>query len=273
MNCPNCGLKRSDPFFSDASGTCPNCGHELNANGSGASDPIRQYFEDLKQILLKPHQFFRRMPRNGGLIHPLAFALIAHWIGSAIAFLWHTFSLRSTQAFMDHWSGYFNTDQIDVIRRGAPWASARHLFMQWFWGMGSVIGDPFLTLVAILIKAVFVFLGARLLVGIMTDAPLVPEPAQRRHEVTYESAVRIIAYGTVASIFLAIPAFGTFIAWAYGLYISMVGAKEIYQIGTGRSLAVVLFPQILLIALAFAILALVMLFGMTLMTGFFATGF
>jgi hypothetical protein len=273
MNCPNCGLKRSDPFFSDASGTCPNCGHPLKADGSAPSEPIRQYFEDLKQVLLKPHQFFRRMPRNGGLVHPLAFALIAHWIGSAIAFLWHTVSLSTSEAFFDRWSGYFNNDQIDVIRRSTPWESARHLFMHWFWGMGSVIGDPFLTLILVLIKGVFVFLGARLLVGVMTDAPAVPESAQQRHEVTYESAVRIIAYGTVASIFLAIPGFGTLIAWAYGLYISVVGAKEIYQIGSGRALTIVLFPQILLIAFGFAILALMLLFGLTLMTGFFAHGF
>jgi hypothetical protein len=272
MNCPNCGLKQSDPFFSQGSGTCPNCGHVFRAESSTpAQNPIAQYFDDLKTLLLKPKQFFRQMPRDAGLAQPLAFALIAHWIGSAISYLWTAISTRTGEEVFEKWAGVFgNGDQIDVIRRSAPWATARHAFTQWFWGMSSVIADPFYTLISLLIGSFFVFLGARLLVGIMSDAPAAAPAVQRRHEVTYESAVRIMAYGKVASIFLAIPMGGALIAWLYGFYISTVGAKEVYRIGTGRGMLIVLFPQVLFILVIFAFVALLFLLGISLLGSFFS---
>ncbi|MFL5811942.1 MAG: YIP1 family protein [Bdellovibrionia bacterium] len=235
--------------------------------------PVAQYWDDLKTVLLKPHQFFRRMPRNAGFAQPLAFALIAHWIGSAIAFLWNSAFIRSSEEAFEKWAAIFgNNDQIDVIRRSSSWEQARHAFTNWFWGIGSVIGDPFWTLASLLISSFFVFVGARLLVGVMSDAPSAAPGEQHRHEVTYESAVRIMAYGAVASIFQVIPFAGKFIAYFYSLYISVVGAKEIYRIRTGRALTVVLFPQVLIFAILLPILAILFLVGISLFWGLLSGG-
>jgi hypothetical protein len=217
------------------------------------------------------------MPRNAGLAQPLAFALIAHWIGSAVSFLWNAAFVRSGEEIFDKWTslfgGFGNNDQIDVIRRSAPWETMRHAFTQWFWGIGSVIGDPFRTLAWLLISSFFVFLGARLFVGMMTDAPAAAPGEQHHHEVTYESAVRIIAYGTVASIFQVLPIGGNAVAYLYGLYISTVGAREVYRIGTGRALAVVLFPQLLIAFVFFAAFAFLLLIGVSLLGGLFSGSF
>lgn len=275
MNCPNCGLKQSDPFFSHSGGTCPNCGHQFEANRDSSTDrPIARYFDDVKTLLLKPRQFFRQMPRDAGLAQPLAFALIAHWIGTAVSFLWSSAFLKASEEAFDKWASFFgNSAQVDVIRRSVPWESMRHAFMTWFWGIGSVIGDPFWTLASLLISSFFVFLGARLFVGVMSDAPSATIAEQRRHEVTYESAVRIMAYGAVASIFLVLPFAGKAIAYFYGLYLSTVGAKEVYRIGTGRALLIVLFPHLLILFVAVAFFALLFLMGITLLGGLFSGSF
>jgi hypothetical protein len=247
----------------------------FQAEGPSSDDrPISKYFEDVKLLLLKPHQFFRQMPRNAGLAQPLAFALIAHWIGSAVSFLWGAAFFRSSEEMFEKWMSIFGrNDQIDVIRRSTHWESMRHAFMDWFWGIGSVISDPFTTLLSILISSFFVFLGARLFVGLMTDAPSAPNAEQQRHQITYESAVRIMAYGAVASILQAVPIGGKFLSYFYGLYISTVGAKEIYRIGTGRALMVVLFPQILFTFVIFALFAFLLLIAVGLFGTFFSGSF
>ncbi len=275
MNCPNCGLKQSDPFFSRSGGTCPNCGHTIPSDSNHATDrPVARYIDDLKSVLLKPRQFFRQMPRNAGFAQPLAFALIAHWIGSAISFLWNSAFFKASQESFEKWAAIFgNNAQIDSIRRSTPWEPMRQAFTNWFWGIGSVIGDPFWTLASLLISSFFVFLGARLFVGIMSDAPAASPPEQRRHEVTYESAVRVIAYGAVASIFQVIPFVGKPLAYVYGLYISTVGAKEIYRVGTGRALLIVLFPHILIFLTVIALVVFLFLMGISLLGGLFSGSF
>lgn len=274
MNCPNCGLKQSDPFFSSGGGTCPNCGHTFQGGNPATDHPVSRYWEDLKLLLLKPRQFFRQMPRNGGFAQPLAFALIAHWIGTAISFLWGSAFLRTGQEYFEKWASMFgNSNQIDVIRRASQWDTARHAFMTWFWGMGSVIADPFWTLASLLISSFFVFIGARIFVGAMSDAPAVASNEQHRHQVTYESAVRIMSYGAVASIFQVLPFAGRAVAYLYGLYISTIGAKEVYRVGTGRALLIVLFPQVLILLILLPLFAILFFMGLSLLGGFFSGSF
>src|SRR5207245_2017890 len=108
------------PFFSSSGGTCPNCGHTFQSGAVPTDHPVARYWEDLKLVLLKPKQFFRQMPRNAGFTQPLAFALIAHWIGSAIAFLWGSAFFKTGQELFTKWGSIFgNSDQIDVISRSS----------------------------------------------------------------------------------------------------------------------------------------------------------
>lgn len=285
MNCSHCGLILSDPAFlsdslNEVTGTCPNCGYAVHGGSRSdgashartASQFLTSLVDDIKSLLFQPHSFFRRMPRNAGLIQPLAFALITHWLGRSLGYLWSTVTARTSEQMVSHWMNLLgqlggHNDQIDALSRSAPWLSMKHQFFDWFWGMGSVITDPFTTLIGMLITSFFVFLGARLFVGTMSDAPAsaaFASDAQTRHVVTYESAVRIMAYGAVASIFMSLPIAGSFIAVIYGLYISVVGAKEVYQVGTGRALVVVLFPKLLVFGIIASIIGLMLLIAIKL---------
>src|SRR4051794_33591226 len=84
-SCPNCGLRFSDPALTPES--CPSCGAAIVVVPRGVN-PIRAYFLRVWQILTEPTAFFKTMPTTGGVSGPLAFALITHWLGSAVGFFW-----------------------------------------------------------------------------------------------------------------------------------------------------------------------------------------
>jgi hypothetical protein len=40
------------------------------------SDPVNSFAEVVKRVVLQPSAFFARLPRQGGFLNPLVFALI-----------------------------------------------------------------------------------------------------------------------------------------------------------------------------------------------------
>jgi len=85
------------------------------------------------------------MPVSGGLARPLAFALVTHWLGSALSFLWRLGAARSV------WE-YFQEE--------VPLPSyVKEKFVGWFFGVGSIIIDPFLTLISIFFTSFFCLSG------------------------------------------------------------------------------------------------------------------
>ncbi len=189
---------------------------------------VQRYFRDLWLILTNPTAFFRRMPATGGLSGPLAFALVTHWLASAAEFLWRALfggaALKYFQEMMN------KIPEIDGSARGAMWAQLQDGMMNWFWGAGAVMIDPFLTLSSIFFTAGLMFVAARLFV--------------REREVTFESAARIVCYGISPSILAVIPFFGTPISWIWTLVVTVIGTREVYRIPTVRAAVVALFPKL-----------------------------
>ena len=116
----------------------------------------------------------------------------------------------------------------------------RDQLLRWFWGVGSVIADPFLTLASILLTSIFVFAGARI---------LVPTDQTYRSEITYESAVRVVAYGMTPAILAAVPFVGPAVAYLGVLIVTVIAARELYRISTGRAIFVALFPKFLFLGI------------------------
>src|SRR5579859_4135627 len=87
-SCPHCG----SPLPNAAgvgTGACLSCGLSAKPEiGLDVMHPFRAYFGTLWEITIHPSRFFSKMPLTGGTAGPLAFALITHWLGSALAFLW-----------------------------------------------------------------------------------------------------------------------------------------------------------------------------------------
>lgn len=208
-------------------------------------DLIHRYFAQLWQILTHPTPFFRQMPVEGGLTSPLAFALITHWLGAAASFLWS----HLMGQWLAHFVDTFSRIATDVAQRNGEnsqfpfdqMLTYKDWLWQWFWGTGSIVIDPFLTLFSILFTSFLVFVGAKIFVTWISVQP----SEQKSPQVTFESAVRIICYGMAPMILTGIPLFGWGLATFLSAIITIIGAKEVYRVGTFRAIVIALFPKIL----------------------------
>lgn len=139
MICPGCGR---EVVLAEEHRFCQYCGHDLlneaetvpeirldTESESASGEPItaedrqsgpNQYcpWEDhenlgftegilqtLKGSLFSPKAFFERLPRDGGFVNPLLFALIIETLGSLLGYLW-SFSVDHTWLGMGKISGY-----------------------------------------------------------------------------------------------------------------------------------------------------------------------
>lgn len=268
--CNRCGHELNESLI----GPCPVCGFEDSPrqpskespaptfSSSSGLDWIRGYGQELWSVLTRPSDFFRQMPIQGGLTRPLTFALITHWIGTALAHLWKS---AIGGAFSQHLKDLLRVasdlSDADPFARTQVLNSFHDQVMPWIAGTGSVLLDPFITLFSILFLSLFVFIGARILV------PLGREGTP--HEIPYESAVRIICYSTAPSIFSAIPIFGPLLSTLLSVVISIIGAKRVYRVDSFRAAIIALFPNLLLFGIILMGLAAVIFLAVKIFTSVF----
>jgi hypothetical protein len=221
------------------------------------NNPVRWasgYFATLWEVLTRPSDFFRHLPVSGGIAGPLAFALISNWIGSALSFLW---ALIIGGALADHLSSLFKVAgdvvEVDYPGKMAQFTDLKERLTHWMLGAGSVILDPFITVVSVLITSFFVFIGARLLVS--------PGKNGAPSEITYESALRVVSYGMGPAILAGIPIFGPVISYLCVVIVTVIAAKELYHVPQGRAIAVALFPKLLYLAIILGAVLLLILFA------------
>ncbi|MBC7691039.1 MAG: YIP1 family protein [Methylotenera sp.] len=214
----------------------------FSAGRNPITHPIRAYFADLSAILIRPTAFFRTLPVTGGVVTPLVFALVTHWVGAALEFLWKGAIGGLVQGYFQSLFKVFDSvSDIDSPGRSAVMGEVRDRVIHWIWGAGSVLIDPFLTLASILFTTFFVFLGARLLVN--------PNKNGAPSEITFETALRVICYGLAPSILAGIPIVGGIISSIFVAIVTIIAAREIYRVSTTRATVVALFPKILLLSL------------------------
>jgi len=215
---------------------------------------VTAYLSDLWAVLSGPKKFFGALPIQGGMSRPLAFALVTHWVGAATEFLWRALFGGATDWINRTFQWLQESASLDVDSpgRGRDLLVIRDRLGEWFSGVGPILADPFFTLGSILLTAMFVFLGAKLLVPVDRD---------KHPVVTYESAVRIVAYGLSPSILAVIPFFGGVLSYCMVIFVTVVGAMQIYRVGVFRGIVVGLFPKVLFVGTmllgVFALVALI----------------
>ena len=194
---------------------------------------IQGYFLQLGAILTQPSKFFRELPPSNNITEPLAFALVTHWLGASFGYLWHLVLGGSIHGYIqDFLMRTGDSIQINTLGHNEQLTQLRDHIVSWFLSAGAILTDPFFTLISILYTSFFVFIGARI---------LIPPKAT----VNYPSAVRIVCYGLTPAILGAIPALGSVIASFYTMVVTIIAAREVYRIGTGRATLVALFPKLL----------------------------
>ena len=237
-------------FSSGKNKATSNATGALEPESATFTKPIRNYFRTVFRILFEPSKFFRAMPVDGGLSGPLAFALVTNWMGAALAYVWGSMTSQALISFLD---------KIPELANETS-GSGQH-FVQWLFGVGAVILDPFYTLFSIILTSFLVYLGAQLFIGTRLNPKTGKEEA-----ITYESALRIVAYGLTPSIFFVIPFAGGLIVPIYKLIVTIIGVKEVYRTESIKAFFVTIFPKVLVLALA----AFVIIVILTVFIGFFA---
>jgi hypothetical protein len=172
------------------------------------------FVQTAREVLFNPVNFFRSIRREGDFLNPLLFAIICALITGVIGGI---------------------LSLIFALIRGAGFGGA----------LGSLIANIILIPIG---TAIFLFIWA----GIYHLLVLL---VVRPSHAGYESTFRALAYASAvqAVAWLAyIPLLGILVAIVIGIYnvvLTVIGVREMHATTTGRAVAVVLIPVIILVIL------------------------
>jgi hypothetical protein len=108
--------------------------------------------------------------------------------------------------------------------------------------IGSIIFAPIVAAIGLFIGAGILHLLVMLIVGSRNSG--------------FEATFRVVAYSAVTSFVSWIPFIGGILS-LYGIYLGIVGIREVHDTTTGRAALVVLIPAAVLFLIALALVALV----------------
>ena len=185
---------------------------------------VPSFIRTVREVILNPVNFYRSVPRQGNFLSPVLFAaicaLISAVIGGILGFI------------------------VRVAFLGNPIGGSFGRLLS------TLIGAPVGTVIGLFIGAAIYHLLVLLVV-------------RPRHE-GYEATFKALAYASAVNVFsfLAfIPILGILVIIAISIYnvvLTVIGIREMHATTTGRAVAVVLIPVVILLilgALLFAAIA------------------
>ena len=179
------------------------------------SNPVESFADLVRRVVLQPVGFFAGLPRRGSLLNPLVFALICTEIA---AILGGILSLAGV-------GGAFVT--------GYGFQVPENQGLGEF--IGSVVFAPIGSAIGVFVVAGVAHLLVRLVVG--------------ANNAGFGATFRVAAYTSVTSLVSWIPFVGGLLA-LYGIYLAVVGIREMHDTTTRNALVVVVLPVIVIVVLA-----------------------
>ena len=179
------------------------------------SNPVESFADLVRRVVLQPVGFFAGLPRRGSLLNPLVFALICTEIA---AILGGILSLAGV-------GGAFVT--------GYGFQVPENQGLGEF--IGSVVFAPIGSAIGVFVVAGIAHLLVRLVVG--------------ANNAGFGATFRVAAYTSVTSLVSWIPFVGGLLA-LYGIYLAVVGLREMHDTTTRNALVVVVLPVIVIVVLA-----------------------
>jgi hypothetical protein len=179
------------------------------------SNPLESFADVVRRVVLQPVGFFAGLPRRGSLLNPLVFALICTEIAAIVGGI---LSLAGV-------GGAFVT--------GYGFQAPENQGLGEF--VGSVVFAPMGGAIGVFVVAGIAHLLIRLVVG--------------ANNAGFGATFRVAAYTSVTSLVSWIPFVGGLLA-LYGIYLSVVGIREMHNTTTGKALVVVVLPAIVIVVLA-----------------------
>ena len=189
------------------------------------SHPINSFVDVVRRVVLQPIRFFAGLPRDRNFVSPLLFALICIEISAILGWLLVISGVGSSPGFNPNPQ---NAGLPSVVAPASP--------------VASIILAPIGGAVGILLVALIQQLLVRLIVGATNSG--------------FQATFRVASYTQVTSLVNWIPFIGPLLA-LYGIYLSIVGIREMHETTTGKAVLVVVLPFVvaLLLALLLGLLA------------------
>jgi hypothetical protein len=175
------------------------------------SDPLSSFVDVLRCVVLHPVVFFAGIPRREGLRNPFLFALIGIVIGAVLNAV---VGLVGVQSSFQSYEGLLG-----------PLGLSSQSFA------GFVASIVFLVVIGIvsLVVAAAIY---QLVVGLLL----------RRGNAGFRATFRVVAYTAgVTNLVGWIPILGLLVI-LYGLYLQIVGLREVHETTTGKAILVLVIP-------------------------------
>jgi hypothetical protein len=179
------------------------------------SDPLNSFAEVVRRVVLEPSRFFAQLSRRGNLAGPLVFALIcvevSAFLGVLLAELFLLFALGIPNPGFNP-----NPQNLwfpSILLPGAP--------------VMSIIIAPIVGTIGVFVAAGVQQLLVRLVIGERNSG--------------FGATFRVASYTQVTGLVNWIPTVGSLLA-LYGIYLSIVGIREMHRTTTAKAALVVLIP-------------------------------
>jgi hypothetical protein len=173
------------------------------------SNPVGSFVGVVRGVVLQPVRFFAGVPRSGSVLNPLVFALVCVVISAILSAVLVIAGVQANPGF--------NPNPQNAIP--SVFAPGSALLGIVFAPIGGAIG--------LFIVAAIQQLLVRLIVG--------------ENNSGFGATFRVASYTQVTSLVNWIPILGPLVA-LYGLYLSIVGLREVHSTTTGKAALVVFIP-------------------------------
>jgi hypothetical protein len=186
------------------------------------SNSLGSFVDVVQRVVLGPVRFFAGLPRSGTLLNPLVFALICIVISALLSGLLVLTGVQQSPGF--------NPNPQNAIPSTFAPASA----------LASILFAPIGGAIGLFVAAAIQQFLVRLVVG--------------ENNSGFASTFRVASYSQVTGLVNWIPIIGPLLA-LYGLYLAVVGIREVHGTTTGKAALVVLIPFAAVLLVALIVLA------------------
>jgi hypothetical protein len=186
------------------------------------SNPVNSFVDVVRRVVLQPVRFFAGLPRSGTLLNPLVFALVCILISAILSGLLVLVGVQQNPGF--------NPNPQNAIPSTFAPTSA----------LASILFAPIGGTIGLFVAAAIQQLLVRLIVG--------------ENNSGFASTFRVASYTQVTGLVNWVPIVGPLVA-LYGLYLSILGIREVHGTTMGKAALVVLIPFAVVLVVALIVLA------------------
>ena len=189
------------------------------------------YINTWKEVILRPSEFYRSMPKTGGYADPIIFAAISFILYGLLTVL--LTALLTSLFGSGMYTGGMYGGMYDGMYRGIYGGVREFGFLAI---LMTVIITPIGGIISLFIEAAILYIIYKVLGG----------------KGSYEGTVRFISYATAVLLLSWIP----FLGWVfgiYGIYLYILGGMNVHDVSMVKSTIAVLLPTFLAILLGIII--------------------